>query len=412
MKYTTFIIANQRFLAFGFVVAFFASFGTTPMISLFSGEIRAEFGLSHGEFGNIYSIANLVGAAGIVWLGRMIDRMDLRLYASLVCALLVAGALLISWAPNVFFLFIALVALRLAGPGLMQNMVGTSMARYFDVGRGRALAATALGQPLSEAAFPTLVVVLIAAFGWRGTWMSMGMVFAIVLIPLVLWSLKGQEARHQRLLDRLSADHAPATPEDRQWSRREVVRDPRFYLILPSILFPPIIMAGLFFHQVHLVDSKGWTLSMWAMGFVGFAAARVFVSLLSGPLIDKFGATRLLPYYIAPLVFALFALAFSDHPSVVFVYMVLAGMSSGARTVAINAVWAEIYGITHLGAIRSLVQALVMVSVAISPATMGWMIDWGVTIEAITLVGVGLLLSAIGLFVVYQVRMGLPAPYR
>ncbi|HJO97665.1 MAG TPA: MFS transporter, partial [Rhodospirillales bacterium] len=142
----------------------------------------------------------------------------------------------------------------------------------------------------------------------------------------------------------------------------------------------------------------------------GFAVARVFISLLSGPLIDKFGATRLLPYYIAPLVFALLALAFFDHSSVAFVYMILGGMSTGARTVTINAVWAEIYGVTHLGAIRSLVQALVMLAVAVSPATFGWLIDWGVTIEAIALMGVGLLLSAIVLFAVYQFRMGFKQP--
>ncbi|MDP6786689.1 MAG: MFS transporter [Rhodospirillales bacterium] len=412
MKYVMFIIDNRRFLAFGFLMTFFGSFGTTPMISLFSGEIRAEFGLSHGDFGNIYSIANLVGAAGIVWLGRKIDQMDLRLYSSLVCALLVVGSLLISWAPNVFFLFAAILLLRLAGPGLMNHTVGTSMVRYFDTGRGRALAVTAIGQPLSEAIFPTLVVLLIAALGWRGTWMSMGIVFAIVLIPLVLWLLRDQKARHQRLLDRLSANRAPTASKTRQWSRREVVRDPRFYLILPSVLFPPIIMAGLFFHQVHLVESKGWTLSLWAMGFFGFAVARVFVSLLSGPLIDKFGATRLLPYYILPLVFALLALAFFDHPSVAFVYMVLGGMSTGARTVAINAVWAEIYGVAHLGAIRSTVQALVMLAVAVSPATFGWLIDWGVTIEAIALMGIGLLLSAILLFAVFYLRMELQPPPR
>ena len=408
MKYMMFIIDNRRFLAFGFLLTLFGSFGTTPIISLFSGEIRAEFGLSHGDFGIIYSIANLVGAAGIVWLGRKIDQMDLRLYSSLVCALLVVGCLLIAWSPNVVFLFVSILALRLAGPGLMNHTVGTSMVRYYDTGRGRALAITALGQPLNEAVFPTMVVVLIAVLGWRGTWVWMGIVSAAVLIPLVLWLLRDQKARHQRLLDRLLANHEPTTHETRQWSRNEVIRDPRFYLILPSVLFPPIILAGLFFHQVHLVESKGWTLSLWAVGFTFFAAARVVVSLLSGPLIDKLGATRLLPYYSAPMILALLALVYLDHSAAAFVYMSLAGISTGARSIAINAIWAEVYGITHLGAIRSLVQALVMLSVAVSPATMGWLFDWGVTVEAVALMGVGLLSSAVLLFVVYQVHFGLP----
>ena len=80
MQYLRFIIDNRRFLGFGFLLSFFFSFGTTPIIALFGGEIRAEYGLSHGHFGVLYSIANVVAAVGIVWFGRMIDQTDLRIY--------------------------------------------------------------------------------------------------------------------------------------------------------------------------------------------------------------------------------------------------------------------------------------------------------------------------------------------
>ena len=408
MKYLMFIFDNRRFLAFGFIVTFFASFGTTPIISLFGGEIRAEYGLSHGDFGVIYSLVNLISAAGIVWLGRLIDQTDLRLYAALVCALLVAGCFLIATAPSLPFLFVAILALRLAGPGLMSNMAGTSMVRYFDTGRGRALGFAALGQPLSEAVFPITVVGLIAALGWRGTWMSMGALFAVILIPLVLWLLRGHGERHLRLLERMAAHGADADTDGRQWSRRRVLRDPEFYLILPAVLVPPAIMAGLFFHQVHLVESKGWSLTWWAFCFTGFAFARVSVSVLSGFLIDRFGATRLLPFYIVPMAGALLALAAFDHPAAALVYMVMAGISSGARTTTVNAVWAEIYGVTHLGAIRALVQALIMLSVALSPATLGWMFDIGVTIETIAVISIAIIALAGLLLLFFLIRSHAP----
>ena len=403
-----FIVDNRRFLAFGFLATFFASFGTTPIISLFGGEIRAEFGLSHGDFGVIYSLANLIGATGIVWLGRLIDRTDLRLYAALVCALLVAGCLLVATAPSVPFLFVAILALRLAGPGLMSHMAGTSMVRYFDTGRGRALGFTALGQPLSEAVFPMTVVGLIAALGWRGTWMWMGALFAVVLIPVVLWLLRGHGERHLRLLERLAAHGADADAGGRQWSRRRVLRDSGFYLILPAVLAPPAIMAGFFFHQVHLVESKGWSLTWWAFCFVGFAFARVSASVLSGLLIDRFGARRLLPLYIVPMAGALLALAAFDHPAAALVYMVLAGVGSGARTTTVNAFWAEIYGVTHLGAIRAMVQALLMLSVAVSPATMGWMFDLGVTIETAAVTSIAFFALAGLLFLFFLIRPHAP----
>jgi MFS family permease len=410
MKYLRFIIDNRHFLGFGFIVSFFFSFGTTPLIALFSSEIRAEFGLSHGDYGVLYSLANMVAAAGIVWFGRMIDTTDLRLYSALVCGLLIASCLLISWAPSVPFLFAALVGLRLAGPGLMNHTVSTCMARYFDAERGRALAIAGIGSPVSETVAPIILVSLITILGWRETWMSMAAILAIFLIPISLWLLKGHGERHHGYLLELAVHKIAATPEGRQWSRNEVLRNSRFYLILPAVLVPPVIIAGLFFHQVYLVESKGWSLTWWAICMGGFAIARVGITLVSGPIIDRFGATRTLPFYIAPMAMALLVLATIDHPVGALLFLVLGGISTGARLTAVNAIWAEIYGTTHLGAIRALVQGLIILAIALSPASMGWMLDFGITIEAISLMCIGLLALAALLYSIHLFGSRTPAP--
>ncbi len=45
--------------------------------------------------------------------------------------------------------------------------------------------------------------------------------------------------------------------------------------------------------------------------------------------------------------------------------------------------WAEVYGTAHLGAIRSLVQALMVAISAMSPFIFGELFDIGVTIETV-----------------------------
>ncbi len=50
---------------------------------------------------------------------------------------------------------------------------------------------------------------------------------------------------------------------------------------------------------------------------------------------------------------------------------------------ALTALWAEIYGVRHLGAIRSLVMSLSVVSSALGPLVMGALLDAGVSVEAI-----------------------------
>ena len=58
----------------------------------------------------------------------------------------------------------------------------------------------------------------------------------------------------------------------RHWTRAQVLRDYRFYVLLPVVMAPAFITTGIFFHQILLVESKGWSVDLWAASFVAFAA--------------------------------------------------------------------------------------------------------------------------------------------
>lgn len=86
------------------------------------------------------------------------------------------------------------------------------------------------------------------------------------------------------------------------------------------------------------------------------------------------------------------ALAVSNHPGVALVYLVEVGVSTGMWLISIGTLWAEIYGVAHLGAIRSMAQAIFVLSVALSIVGMGWLLDLGVTFETIALGAIGYLI--------------------
>jgi hypothetical protein len=93
-----------------------------------------------------------------------------------------------------------------------------------------------------------------------------------------------------------------------------------------------------------------------------------------------------------PKGFGLLALAVSNHPGVALVYLVGFWVSTGMWLISIGALWAEIYGVAHLGAIRSMAQAIFVLSVALSIVGMGWLLDLGVTFETIAFEAVGYLI--------------------
>jgi len=68
--YLRFAIENRRFLAFGLLISFASSPGQTIFIGVFGPELRAEFGLSHGDWSSIYMAGTLQGDALVqVFLG-------------------------------------------------------------------------------------------------------------------------------------------------------------------------------------------------------------------------------------------------------------------------------------------------------------------------------------------------------
>ncbi|MCH9825026.1 MAG: MFS transporter, partial [Alphaproteobacteria bacterium] len=78
MDTLSFLRLNVRWLAAGALLMFMSSFGQTFFISIFAGEIRAEFGLSHGEWGGIYALGTLASAIVMVWSGGLTDRFRVR----------------------------------------------------------------------------------------------------------------------------------------------------------------------------------------------------------------------------------------------------------------------------------------------------------------------------------------------
>ena len=391
MNYFNFIIRNWRFLVFGIVLNLFASAGQTYFISVFGGEFRREFSLSDGEFGFIYMVATVTSAASLIWLGRYIDRIDLRIYAALVCVGIIAAVLFTSIVETAFMLGVAFYFLRLMGQGLMNHIAITSMGRYFTERRGTAIGIISLGNTIGIAIYPVIGVGLIAWLGWGDSWALLGIVYAIVLVPLVLWLLKGHNVRHENYLIRQYKKSSQKGPNSGDYSVRSMVRELRFYLILPATLAPSFLLTGIIFHQVRIVEAKEWSMSIFASGFTGLAIATFLTSLVLGPLVDKWRAINILPFILAPLAVALIVLNIFQAEIFSFVFLIFMGCSWGAAFAVSGAIWPELYGTAHLGAIKSVAKSLNVFASALSPWVFGLLFDAKFGILEISYLSIGII---------------------
>lgn len=380
MKFHELLKDYWRIIGLGFALTFLSSFGQTFFISLSGPDIRAAFGLTHGAFGSIYSLATLSSGLLMIWVGSVIDRVDIRLYATTAMLGLTAAAISLSFAPNILVLGLSLFALRLFGQGMLSHAGVMSTARLHEGVRGRALGVAALGFPAGEATLPALALALIAAFGWTGTWRIAALV---IVVTLALGWLLGflLKAKDQDLEG--SARKKALSDEGPRWN--DILRDWRFLVLIPTMIGYPAIMTAYFFHQRFIADLKGWPLELLASSITLFALVSVVVAMSAGSFVDRFGAVRLSHFYLAGMTAASLALATFDAPYLPLVFFGLIGLTSGCTNVVIAAVLAELFGTTYLGKIRALAGAIMVVASAATPGAIGLLFDAGVTLEAICL---------------------------
>lgn len=367
-----FLRNNFRWIAGGFTLTFFSSVGQTYFISASVAEWQAAFNLSHGEFGRLYMFATLASAICLPFVGRLVDVVRADRMIALVVPILAAAALLAGYASSIPVLVLAIFLLRLFGQGMMTHMALTATGRWFVAERGRAVSLVVLGHQGGEATLPLAVAAITIAYGYSVSWIAAAVALLFVGLPFAFWCYHKPRVPHGQV-----SKEKTSSLVIRDWTRREVLQDPVFWILLIGILAPPFIGTTIFYHQNYMTTLHDWPPQLFAISLLVLALTTVGFALLIGAAVDRFGAKSVLPYFLLPLSAACFALAFSGPAYSLFIVMVLLGVSYGISSTLFGALWPEIYGLANLGAIRSITVSAAVFAAAAGPGLTGTLIDRG-----------------------------------
>jgi MFS family permease len=370
-----FLRQNAPFLAAGTLLTFLSSFGQTFVIAVFSGEIRATFGLSHGQWGGIYMIGTMASAVAMVWAGGLTDIFRVRVLGPLMLLGLAAAMIALAFAPWAWSLVVVIFALRFFGQGMLGHVAVVAMARWFVKTRGRALSIASLGVALGEASLPLLFAALLTMADWRLLWLG------AALVPLVGAVVVGRLLGKERTPQSHAESDVSVGMGARHWTRREALRGPLFWLMLPAVMGPPAFNTAFFFHQVHLAEVKGLAHVELVALFPLYTALAITTMLLAGWALDRLGTARLMPLSQLPVALAFVIFSLAAGQGGMFLGLVFLAMTSGANATLPNAFWAEFYGTAHIGAIKALAAAAMVLGSAIGPGLTGLLIDLGIGLE-------------------------------
>ena len=372
----SFLAENRRWLATGILLALGACLGHTWFIALFAGEIRAEFGLSDGQWGLIYTAATLSSAALLFGRGGWADTVPLSRLAPMVAIAFAGAAVLMALGQTIWTLGIAVFLLRFCGQGMFSHIQQTAMARWFITTRGRAMAIANLGYTTGQILLPLPAVLLMGWIGWRMSWLVVAAILLMFILPLLVVLLRQDRAPQGSTGGMIGAPGLVG----QHWRRREALRHWLFWALVPLMLTPGYVGTVVFFHQVHVAEIKGWTMIAMAPAYPAWALSEVAAAFVAGWAADRFGPARLLPLTVLPMGVGIALIGMGETPLAWITGIGLIGVTQGMT----NTIWGTLlpatYGTNHIGSVRAVAAAVLVVSTALGPGMGGVIIDAGISV--------------------------------
>jgi MFS family permease len=351
--------------------------GQTYGVSVFIDPIIEETGWSRSVLASMYSLATLLSAAGILVVGRTIDRAGNRRIMAIATVAFATGLLIASFATSLIMLVVAFTLMRTFGSASLPLSARTLIPNWYVRRRGRAFSLVGVAAAMSLALFPPFGEQLIDAVGWRSAWRIEAFALVVLLLPLIFFIIRDRPEDVGQYPDGIDPRRDPMPASGSQyenvydWTLRQAMSSRSFWLLLFAGIVPSLVVTGLAFNQVSIFTSKGLAASLAAATFTIESAVALPTTLTSGWLSDRFPTRYVLAGSQACLGAAMIFLLFADSAAIALAYAAIRGASSGLWNVAADVLWPQYFGRRNLGSIRSATFAAGVFGASIGPLPLG-----------------------------------------
>jgi MFS family permease len=248
--------------------------------------VQADFAVDRATASMPYTWTMVGFAIGNVLLGRLADRYGIVLPIIGAACMLCAGFTIAATASDIRILMAAQGLLIGIGTASTFGPLISELSHWFLRRRALAITAAASGNYLAGAVWPPLIQMAMSSEGWRTTYIGIGIICLVTMVPLALL-MRGTAP---------APEIAPASPAGKRRQQLSVDISPRALTLILAIAGFACCMA-MAMPQVHIVAycaDLGYGVArgaeMLSLMLLGGVASR----LLSGFVADYIGGVKVL----------------------------------------------------------------------------------------------------------------------
>lgn len=359
----------------GTVGSILSSPGQTFSISIFIEYFIHDLGISRSLISTFYTIGTLVGSFALPFIGRQIDLKGPRLTTGIISALFGLACLYMSTVHNGWMLLIGFIAVRMLGQGSLSLVSNYVISQWWLRRRGTMLGISGVVMALlGIGGFPVMINWLIPQVGWRMTWVILGMILLVIMVPVGLLLFRARPEVFGLLPDGASSTPTLVTSQgemfEENWTSQEARRTAAFWIITIGLSSISMLSTGLQFHMVSIFLDNHLSADAAAGVYVPLALTTAVMTLVSGVLVDRISVRYLL---IAALLLQTVSMWLAPSLSSLWMatlYGVLLGCLSGLQRTVSTVVYASYFGRLHLGAISGISSTIMVAGSALGPLPM------------------------------------------
>jgi MFS transporter, OFA family, oxalate/formate antiporter len=360
--------------SYGWIVLFAATVGmmmTVPGqtigVSIFLDGIIADLGMSRSEVSTLYLLGTLGGSFVLPFVGRFIDRRGPRLAVIVIAAAFALACVWMGFVQGTVTLLIGFTLVRALGQGSLSLVSVHAVAIWFVRRRGVAIGLLGIGMALWTSAFPSLVERVIEPLGWRTTYVLLGAMVAITILPLGALVFRDRPERFGLLPDGAAPITVGPVRTEAAYRPEEARATLTFWLFVTGLFLSSCFGTGLVFHHYAILAQGGLDRAVAAAAFVPLGVMSAFGNLGTGALLGRVPPRFLLGVKLLLLGVGLVMAGRLGSEASVWLYGAILGFRGGMYGSLEGNVFAHYFGRAHLGAIRGQVVTAMVIGSAIGP---------------------------------------------